>query len=296
MSLPPFARLERFFIALALLSALPLLADSVDNISRMTGFRQSLTVPPLPTSDEEKRLFEEGLAILQARRFGTWPAPGSSIASPSGFGAEWTDFFAGMSVQSRPRFRSKANGTGFIGFGLGNARTLAALEISFGLHGLVPPGDKGALNLKLHRLLPGEVGVALGWDNVASWGGSDGKAALFLAASKSFHLRSSDRDPFSMLTLHAGIGNGSYRSEEAVFTEANTLGWFSSVGLRLFAPVTAIVNWSGQDLFAGFSVTPFRTTPLAFTIAAQDLTGHAGDGVRYLVSLAYSESLYRLLP
>ena len=99
-----------------------------------------------------------------------------------------------------------------------------------------------------------------------------------------------------MLTLHAGLGSGGYRSEEAVFTDQNTLGWFAAVGLRVVAPVTIIANWSGQDLFAGVSVTPFRKTPFSFTLAAQDLTGRAGDGVRYVISVAYSESIYRLNP
>jgi len=264
--------------------------------SKVTAYRRRLMVTPLPSSEEEKKLFEQGMDVMSARKFGTWPAPSSSIASPSGYGAQWTDFFAGVSVQNRPRFRTKANGTGFVGFGLGNARELLAFEVSIGLHGLIPPGDKGALNLKIHRLLPGDLGVAIGWDNVLGWGGTDGKSAFYLAMSKNFHLKSRDTDWFSMLTLHSGVGSGGYRSEEAVFTDQNTLGWFASVGLRVLAPITIIANWSGQDLFAGFSVTPFRKTPFAFTFAAQDLTGRAGDGVRFVASVAYSESVYRLNP
>lgn len=270
--------------------------ETAESKSRMGRLRETLLVTPLPSTDEERRLFEEGLGVMQARRFGTWPAPGSTIASPSGYGAQWTEFFAGISVQNRPRYRNKANGTGFIGFGLGNARDWVAFEVSIGLHGLLPPGDRGALNLKVHRLLPGEAGIAFGWDNVAGWGGTDGKSAFYLALSKTFNLRNSDREMFSMVSLHAGVGNGSYRSEEAVFTDVKTLGWFASVGLRVFAPMTLIANWSGQDLFAGASFTPFRTVPISVTVAAQDLTGHAGDGTRYSVSFAYSESIYRLSP
>jgi hypothetical protein len=283
-----------FFVLAALGPALRATEEPVP--TKTSRFRARLLVDPIPASPDEQRLFEEGLEVLEARKFGTWPAPSSSIASPSGYGAQWTEFFAGISLQNRPRFRTKANGTGFVGFGLGNARTLAALEVSIGLHGLIPPGDKGALNLKLHRLLPGEVGVAVGWDNVLGWGGTDGKSAFYLAISKTYQLKASDKQPFSMLSMHAGIGNGGYRSEEAVFTDQNTLGWFASVGVRVFAPMTVIANWSGQDLFAGLSFTPFKSRPFNVTIAAQDLTGRAGDGVRYLMSFAYSESIYRLSP
>ncbi len=271
-------------------------AESQGISSRMAEFRRRLLVPPLQTNEQEKKLFEEGMTVVEARRFGTWHAPSSSIASPSGYGAQWTEFFTGFSVQSRPRYRTKANGSGVIGFGLGNARGLAAIEVSLGIHGLWPPGDKGAVNLKMHRLLPSEVGVAIGWDNALGWGGTDGKSAFYLAISKTFHFKASDKDAFSMMTLHSGLGNGGYRSEEAVFTDRNTLGWFASVGVRVIAPVTVIANWTGQDLYAGVSVTPFRKSPLAITLAAQDLTGRAGDGVRYLISFAYSESVYRLNP
>lgn len=290
------AHIEAVLLAFLLAVAATASAETENITSRMGEYRRRLLVPPLTTNDKERKLFEEGMNVVESRRFGTWPAPSSSIASPSGYGAQWTEFFTGISIQSRPRYRTKANGSGVIGFGLGNARDLVAMEVSLGIHGLWPPGDKGAVNLKVHRLLPSEVGVAIGWDNALGWGGTDGKSAFYLAISKTFHLRASDKEMFSMLTLHSGLGNGGYRSEEAVFTDRNTLGWFASLGLRIAAPVSVIVNWSGQDLFAGFSVTPFRKNPFAITVAAQDLTGRAGDGVRYLVSFAYSESVYRLNP
>lgn len=257
-------------------------------------FRQNLTVPNPVIQPEEQERLDDALTGLKDSQRGSWPSPSSSIACPAGFGAQWTEVFFGASVQNRPRFRDKANGTGYIGFGMGDPRAYVGLEVSIGIYGLIPPGERGGMNLKLHRILGEGFGVAVGYDNLFVWGGADAKAAHYLALSKTFNLKDSVFEPFSSLTLHAGIGNGGYRSEAAVFADQPTLGWFAAAGLRIIAPLGIIVNWSGQDLFAGFSVTPSKQYPISITVAAQDLTRTAGDGVRYLVSVAYTESIFRL--
>jgi hypothetical protein len=257
-------------------------------------FRKNLTLPnPTLTKLEQKRL-EDAKIGMRASKRGNWPAPSSSIASPAGFGAQWTEVFFGASVQNRPRYRRQANGTGYLGFGLGNPRELVGLEVSIGIYGLIPPGERGGMNLKLHRLLGEGFGIAVGRDNVFVWGGADAKPAHYVALSKTFNLSESVFDPFSMLTLHGGIGDGGYRSEADVFADKATFGWFAAAGLRVLAPLGIIVNWSGQDLFAGFSVTPSRKFPVILTFAAQDLMGRAGDGTRFSFSIAYTESIYNL--
>lgn len=257
-------------------------------------FRKYLTVPGVEVSATERSRIRDAIEGMKESRRGTWPAPPSAIASPSGYGCSWSEVFFGASVQNRPRFRNKANGTGYVGFGMGNPRDYVGLEASIGIYGLIPPGERGGLNLKMHRMLGNGMGVAVGWDNVFVWGGADAKPAYYFAMSKTFNLRESVFDPFSQLTLHAGIGNGGYRSEADVFADKPGIGWFASAGLRVLAPVGLILNWSGQDLFAGISFTPSNRYPISVTFAAQDLTHTAGNGVRYLVNIAYTESIWRL--
>lgn len=262
--------------------------------SNIEWFRKNLTVGDPALNSFEKRRLNDALTGLRESRRGNWPAPSSSIASPAGFGAQWTEVFFGASVQNRPRFRKQANGTGYLGFGMGDPRELVGLEVSIGIYGLIPPGERGGINVKMHRLLGNGMAVAIGRDNVLVWGGADAKPAHYFVLSKTFNLRESVFDPFSQLTLHAGIGDGGYRSEAAVFADKKTLGWFASAGLRVLAPVGIVLNWSGQDLFAGISLTPSHKYPVSLTLAAQDLLHTAGDGRRYLISVAYTESIFKL--
>jgi len=57
---------------------------------------------------------------------------------------------------------------------------------------------------------------------------------------------------------------------------------FGSLGVRVARPVSAIVEWTGQDLGAGISVAPFDNFPLVITPAVRDITG-AGDGARFIL-------------
>ncbi len=262
--------------------------------SNIEWFRKNLMVKEVPMTAAEKRRLVDAIAGLKESRRGSWPAPSSSIASPSGFGASWTEVFFGASVQNRPRFRNKANGTGYVGFGIGNPRENIGIETSIGIYGLIPPGERGGINVKAHRLLGNGLGVSVGFDNVFVWGGADAKPAHYFAISKTFSLKESVFDPFSQLTLHGGIGDGGYRSEANVFANTGGFGWFASAGLRVLAPLGLILNWSGQDLFAGVSITPSQRYPISVTFAAQDITHTAGNGVRFLISVAYTESIWRL--
>lgn len=257
-------------------------------------FRQHLTLPEPELASSEERLLEDAKLGLREAQRGSWPAPASSVATPAGYGAQWTEVFFGANIQNRPRFRKKANGTAFAGFGLGDPRRFLGGEIAVGLYGLIPPGERGGLNVKVHRILPGDIGIALGLDNLFVWGGADAKPAHYLAVSKTFNLRDSVFLPLSQLTLHAGLGDGGYRSEADIFAERNTFGWFAAAGLRVLAPVGLIANWSGQDLFAGLSLTPSSKYPFILTFTAQDLLHRAGDGIRFSMGISYSESIWRL--
>jgi hypothetical protein len=94
-------------------------------------------------------------------------------------------------------------------------------------------------------------------------------------------------DPFSRIALTAGIGNGRFRSEEAVTDDEDTVGVFGSIAVRVARPVSAIVEWTGQDLAVGLSITPIRGFPLVITPALRDIAG-AGDGARFVLGTGIS--------
>ena len=60
--------------------------------------------------------------------------------------------------------------------------------------------------------------------------------------------------------------------------------------MKVVQPINTIIEWSGQDLGLGLSITPFKKIPLVITPAITDITGRAGDGSRFILGVGYSFS------
>ncbi|NEP63388.1 MAG: hypothetical protein F6K31_41895, partial [Symploca sp. SIO2G7] len=107
--------------------------------------------------------------------------------------------------------------------------------------------------------------------------------------SVSHIVRTRDRitQPFSRVALTAGVGSGRFRSEEDVFNDRDTIGVFGSMAVRVAEPVSAIVEWTGQDLALGLSITPFKDLPIVLLPAVRDVAG-AGDGGRFVMGAGFS--------
>ena len=63
---------------------------------------------------------------------------------------------------------------------------------------------------------------------------------------------------------------------------------FGSVGVRWQEWLSTIADWTGQDLNLGVSVTPWLRIPFVVTPGLADVTGSAGDGVRFILSTGYA--------
>jgi len=216
-------------------------------------------------------------------------APSGSISTPIGFGANFGQIFGGFAFQSRTRFTNQADGGLALGGGLGDPQKIVGLDVTLAILSLF--GDnagRGSFSFKIHRSLPESFAVALGFENAINWGGTDGSSSIYGVVSKFFQLTETTKEPFSQLTLSLGVGGGRFRSEGAIEDGVNSLGVFASAGLRIVEPVSAIVEWSGQDLNAGISLIPFPKIPLTINLAGADLTGNAGDGARFVMSIGYN--------
>jgi hypothetical protein len=97
----------------------------------------------------------------------------------------------------------------------------------------------------------------------------------------------------SQLFLSVGVGGGQYRSEDQIDDGVDTVGVFGSAALRLYEPVNAVVEWTGQDLTVGLSIAPFRNVPIVISPALTDITGSAGDGTRFILGIGYGFSFDR---
>jgi hypothetical protein len=216
-------------------------------------------------------------------------APTASISTPIGFGANFGQIFGGFGFQSRTRFTNQADGGLALGVGLGEPQKIVGLDVTLAILSLF--GDnagRGSFSFKIHRSLPEGFAVALGFENAIRWGETDAGSSIYGVVSKFFQFTETTKEPFSQLTLSLGVGGGRFRSEGAIEDGVNSLGVFASAGLRIVEPVSAIVEWSGQDLNAGISLIPFPKVPLTINLAGADLTGNAGDGARFVMSIGYN--------
>jgi hypothetical protein len=213
-------------------------------------------------------------------------APGSSSGSPSAFGPSWGDAFVGGGFQI-VRFTDRPDGSITTGFGLGNGRDLVGLEVDITSLSTVRNGffTRNALGFKLHRVLPGSVGFAVGWENAIVLGGeTDGGNSLYGVVTKvmPLGLRGPD-DLFNTITLSVGVGNGRFRTISEVRNEKEAVNVFASAGLRVKKWASVIADWPGQDLTLGASFTPFRRIPIVVTPAFADLLGRVNDTPRFVV-------------
>lgn len=212
--------------------------------------------------------------------------PGSSSGSASAYGAEWGDVFGGGGYQKRTRFTDQSDGSVSAGFGLGNPTQYVGLEVAIASASTFRQGfyKNGSVSLKLHRILPHYYGVAVGFENVANWGGTDGGASVYGVVSNNFQFRDDTHGFLGSLAWNLGIGNNRFLSEQALFENKKGYNVFASGGLRLNQQMALVMDWTGQDLASVISFVPFKYSPLVMSAGFADVTRRAGDGPRFILS------------
>lgn len=236
-------------------------------------FRRELT-PFRPAEEQETRRIPPGVTIL----------------TPSGYGLSWGFAGVGVGVQERSRFTDETDGLAGVAIGFGNAQETVGLQVDVLATDLDDFGEDGVIDFKLHRRFPDDVAIAVGIRSVATWGPADGAFSPYGVITKRFPLKPDPSELFSEIHVSGGIGGGQFRLESDVIDDNNTYGVFSSVAVRVAEPVSVIAEWTGQDLAVGLSVVPFENIPLVLSPALSDITGTAGDGIRFTFGAGYALS------
>ncbi|WP_052315745.1 hypothetical protein [Oscillatoria acuminata] len=214
-------------------------------------------------------------------------SPAITVMTPSGYGAGWGSAGFGLGLQERTRFTDSSDGVAGFGIGFGNPRENIGLTVGVTVTDLWGDAfEDGSVSLKLHRQLPNDFGIAAGVQGALTWGETDGGTSGYGVVTKRFILDEPE-NLWSQVYLTLGVGGGQYRSESDIEAGEGTVGLFGSVALRVAPPVSAIAEWTGQDLTLGLSVVPFRNIPLVISPAITDITGSAGDGTRFILGIGY---------
>ncbi len=220
------------------------------------------------------------------------PAPAVAYGTPTAYGADGRDLFGALGYQQRLRFTDGAHDAAlFVGGGLGSAERLAGVELTLAVYDLIRntgrgEGDRpfrdGSLSLKLHRRFFETTAVAVGVENAFISGQTDGGRSAYAVVSHTFRR---DASWLSSATASLGVGNGRFNTVAEVRRGENDAGLFGSLGVRLAPPVGVLASWTGQDLNLGVSIVVLQRVPVVFTPVLLDVTGRAGGGARFALSL-----------
>jgi len=242
-----------------------------------------------PTDVEEIRRLQQQLENLEATTAVAEKearSPGLTIAIPSAFGADNNTLYAAASFQDRVRGSDSNDGSLGLGIGLGDATESVGVELSYTLASFgnnTRDFGSGAFNVKVHRRLSEDFAIAAGVNGLVNLGDDNGFQNSFYGVATNIFRTKEDIDrPFSRIAVTAGLGNGQFRTEEALSDDEDGINVFGNVAFRVARPVSIIAEWSGQDLGVGLSIVPFENIPLVITPALRDLAG-GGDKPRFVL-------------
>lgn len=235
-------------------------------------------------------------AAWERERRTRWTMPGLATSVPSGYGADWGIVYAGIFFASRTLAGNPiSDGSVFGGFGLGSAKDLLGLDVSYAVTDLDPFLADSTLSLKLHRYLGAGFAVAVGSESLFIFGeGIDGVANYYGAVSKSIVLKTGDWKWFSALLMTVGMGSGRFQSWQDAQDRKNGIGAFGSLGVRVQDPLGISLGWAGSSLDAGVSVTPFRSFRMTINLGFRNLYTSYGPGLPKIfdLSLVYGDSIF----
>jgi hypothetical protein len=267
------------------------------------------TTPPSPTpsttpANSDTQQIQNELNTIKENKPQTQPAdkfnsynpktsPQFAIFNPVGFGADKNLIFISGDYQNRTRFGNKSDGEAGIGIGLGDAVNAVGVELSYSINsfGSSSGFGSGAFNAKVHKRISEDTAVAIGWNQFAQVTFGSGqtdypKNSYYAVATKIFRTTDDINSPFSRVAVTGGVGGGVFLPFDRNILPSDSrsgLGVFGSLGVRVARPVSAIVEWTGQDLAAGVSIAPFDNFPLVITPAFRDITGISGESARFVL-------------
>ncbi len=213
--------------------------------------------------------------------------PSSSAGIPSGFGAEWGDFFISAALAGADRLRPEADGSLYMGFGLGDAENLVGIEIAYNLLSIRDFASNGSFDAKVHREFYSDdtlqVNAAVGVTSAFPYGSNAvGTESSLYGVVSSAYLLQPDH-PTNTLTLNTtlGLGGGNFAGE------GSDVGILAGVGLRVHPQFSINTAWSGVGLNVGASIVASPRSPISINLLYGDITNNTPAGSVAVISIGY---------
>lgn len=255
---------------------------------KLTG---ALALLAIAGSAQAGSLSDLGLSLEQIRSLNaqlTAPvvAPGISFGSPTGFGANWGQAYAGIGGDTTPPGSPKSvDGSMLVGAGFGDARNIAGVDVAMTVISLQDSfGSDGNFSAKVHHSFESlRSSLAIGIEDTGGWGfAKDRDSSTYASYTQVFDL--SADTPKRPLSLVVTLGAGNER-----FTDPGKSGTgvFGAVALNWHRQSSVIADWTGRDLNAAISLVPLYRIPLVVTLGAINITQRFADtefagGIGYL--------------
>lgn len=185
----------------------------------------------------------------------------------------------GLTWQHRSRLGS-ADANAALCAGLGNPEKYLGIDLRLNIYGTGSstgaPGNfgEGTLELHLSRMVNNRIWIGAGVHDLVGWRQEPPNklSSIYLTGTTVLSLKKDENTPFAFCYLTAGVGNGRYRTDEKYTLEKESpFGVFGSAALQVLPQGNFIVEWTGYNLFSGFSVFPFKKFPAQILVGVDDL-------------------------
>lgn len=216
----------------------------------------------------------------------------------------------GLTWQHRSRLGS-ADANLALCAGLGNPEKLVGIDLRLNIYGTGSstgaPGNfgEGTLELHLSRMVSERFWLGAGVHDLVGWRQEPPNKlnSVYLTGTTVLSLKKDENSPFAFCYLTAGVGNGRYRTDENFTLEKESpLGVFGSVALQVLPQGNFMVEWTGYNLFTGFSVFPFKKFPGQILVGVDDLLENDKNQRRFVIAISgglhffkHKNSTYRFL-
>lgn len=206
-----------------------------------------------------------------------------SSSSPDAFGKGYFGTIGiGGTLQHHSRLGIKFDPDGNIisAIGLGNPEKYIGIDLRVNIFGFGNVGGRpdnlgeGSLDLHLSRMLHRNLWIGAGTYNMVHWiaDGPNKLQSYYASTTAIFHLKENNRKAFSTLFLTAGVGNGKFRTDgDYTLAKPGPIGAFGAVALQVFPEGNFIAEWTGYNVFSGFSIMPSKDLPWQVLVGADDI-------------------------
>lgn len=236
----------------------------------------------LSADGSKGKSFETGSILVPFQSQGCPPrVPAISLSAPDAFRKGYFGVLAGgMTIQSRTRFTGHfldPDGNAGISVGLGDPEKFVGLELRTNIYGITNQvgfrNNFGAGTLEFHltRKLKENLWVGSGIFDLISWDKApeNNLQSIYFNATTYFILPTAKQ---RKLFLTAGLGNGRFRTDKKFDIEKEgSLSPFGSIALELINEGNAIIEWTGYNLFSGFSFFLDKKTPFQLIVGVDDI-------------------------